>query len=274
MTDSNSPSPVILTGMPRSGTSWLGQLLESHPEVSYRMSPLFTWEFKNRLSLESTREEWTSLIDEVARSSNPYLLQTERRLTGQYPIFPLRATTPTCIVMKFDRHQHLIRRSVELLPAMKVIGIVRHPCGAIYSWLKAPREFPVDADQLEHWREGQIKKRWDGDHYGFTDWVSTTRELVALALEQPDRVAWVRYEALVADPRAEMARILSGIGLSMHSQVETFIAQSQALHVAGDYSVFKSPKVAYAWKGGLDRRIQEAIFAALAGTDLASFLDD
>jgi hypothetical protein len=32
---------VIIDGMPRSGTSWLAQIVESCPIVRYRLSPLF-----------------------------------------------------------------------------------------------------------------------------------------------------------------------------------------------------------------------------------------
>jgi Sulfotransferase family len=33
------PSPILLFGMPRSGTSWVGKILDSHPDTLYRHEP-------------------------------------------------------------------------------------------------------------------------------------------------------------------------------------------------------------------------------------------
>ena len=38
---------LALFGCPRSGTSWLGQIFNSAPDVAYRYQPLFSYEFKD-----------------------------------------------------------------------------------------------------------------------------------------------------------------------------------------------------------------------------------
>ena len=37
---------ISIHGVPRSGTSWLGQILDSSPKVRYKFQPLFSYAFK------------------------------------------------------------------------------------------------------------------------------------------------------------------------------------------------------------------------------------
>ena len=36
---SEASAPILLFGMPRSGTTWLGKIFDSHPQVLYRHEP-------------------------------------------------------------------------------------------------------------------------------------------------------------------------------------------------------------------------------------------
>ena len=38
---------IAIFGMPRSGTSFLGQILDSSPSVAYRLEPIFSYKLKN-----------------------------------------------------------------------------------------------------------------------------------------------------------------------------------------------------------------------------------
>ena len=40
---------ILITGVARSGTSWIGQIIDSSPEVVYRFQPLFSYAFKGFL---------------------------------------------------------------------------------------------------------------------------------------------------------------------------------------------------------------------------------
>jgi len=263
---------AILTGMPRSGTSWAGQLLDASPNVSYKMSPLFSYAFKNRLSEESTPGDWLQFVKEVFVSDDDFLNQKTRRMQGQYPTFQKEPLNDSYLVMKFDRFQNLIEPALDRMPELKVICIIRNPCGAIHSWLTAPREFPADADPLEHWRSGRIKKKWEGDHYGFDDWIWFARLALRLAKEFPQRVMIMRYESLVADAIGQVTKMYEFLGLSLHQQVLEFISDSQTQHMDGDYSVFKNPAVATRWLLELNPVIQDAILSELVNTDLEEFL--
>jgi len=178
---------AAITGMARSGTSWIGQIVDSSPEVRYRMSPLFSYEFKNRIREGATRTDWEEVLRGAYVSENEFMNQTTRRNAGEYPTFATKQPNPSVLVIKYNRFQNLTEEMIELLPEMKVLAVVRHPCGAMHSWLTAPKEFPPDAEPLEHWRSGAAKKSDYGDFFGFDDWCWVTRLHLRLARERPDQ---------------------------------------------------------------------------------------
>jgi len=47
---------IALHSVPRSGSSWIGQILNSSPKVNYKFQPLFSYAFKGYLDENSSRE--------------------------------------------------------------------------------------------------------------------------------------------------------------------------------------------------------------------------
>jgi hypothetical protein len=262
---------IVITGMPRSGTSWIGQIFDSCPSVRYRLSPLFSYEFKNYIREDSTRQDWEYVLRGAYRSTNEFMDQTYRRRAGEYPAFTLKDSDPEVLVVKFNRFQNLIERMLDLLPEVRMLAIARNPCGAIHSWLKAPKEFPPDADPMQHWRSGAVKKVGYGDYFGFDDWKWVTRLHVRLARTMPERFRLERYEDVVRDPARKIREIFGFFGLPFSEQTLEFIQLSQQRPVAGDYSVYKDPTVADRWRDELQGEIRETILSELKGTDLECF---
>ena len=121
---------LSIHGVPRSGTSWLGQVFDSHPDVAYRHQPLFAYRFKDRLNLQSTRQDVRRFLDELYQvEDDDFILDASRR--EKAPDFWAKAikTAPSpLMVMKEVRYHHLLPLLLESVPGMKIIGIVRHPC--------------------------------------------------------------------------------------------------------------------------------------------------
>jgi hypothetical protein len=263
---------VVVTGMPRSGTSWVGQIVESCPAVRYKMSPLFSYEFKNAVREGACREDWEQLFRDVYETSGEFLDQTHRRKLGEYPSFVERMEQPPVLALKFNRFQNLVEELLMLFPEMRMVSVVRHPCGAIHSWLTAPSEFPLHADPLMHWRSGAVKKSGYGDYFGFDDWKWVTRLHVRLAKERPGQFRIERYEHLVERPLEGARRILRFLDLPFTAQTRGFVRDSHKKMVPGDYSVFKSPAVKDRWRYELNPEIRQAIIEELVGSDLEEFI--
>ena len=84
----NKPKTITyIAGVARSGTSWLGQLFNSSPQVRFSFQPLFAYEFKNRVTEDSSTEDFRSLIDDIYNTQSSFLNQEDKRDSGEYPIF-------------------------------------------------------------------------------------------------------------------------------------------------------------------------------------------
>jgi hypothetical protein len=258
--------------MPRSGTSWLSQIFDSAPCVRFRLSPLFSYEFKNALDEHATRDEWLSVLRRAYASDNEFMDQRYRRATGEYPLFTNKDPNPDTLVVKDTRFHNLAEPLLLQFPELRIVALIRHPAAAINSWLRAPREFPASAVPDDNWRSGACRKTGPGEYWGFDDWKRTTQQYLRLANQRPDQVFVQRYEDLVREALSSTQRIFEFCGLSLTHQTVQFISRSQTEEHESEYAVFKSPSVASSWRGQLDASIIDAIESDLRGSDLEVFL--
>jgi hypothetical protein len=158
-------------------------------------------------------------------------------------------------------------------PDAKIVGIVRHPCAVINSWLKTPREFRPEWNAMVEWRDAASKNRGlREEYYGFTKWKELANQFLALRHNHPDAFYLVRYESLVADPESEIGKLFAFCGLDLHPQVREFLRASQQRDVDDPDSVFRTADVMQRWKSELPASIRETILAELHATDLETFL--
>jgi hypothetical protein len=265
---------VIIDGMPRSGTSWLAQIVESCPIVRYRLSPLFAYSLKGRIDASSVRDDWLGLLEDAYNSNDAYMTRERERADGRYPVFLERLAKPPVLALKFDRFHDLMPKILQYFVAdgIRIVFIVRHPCAAVHSWLTAPREFPPDADPLEHWRDGRIKKQSYGDFFGFEDWKRVTRMQLDLAAAYPNSTRMLRYESLVADPVGVTRDLFEFLALPFDTQTTAFLEASSATHHPDTYAVYKHPTLTDRWRNELHPAIKNAILSELDGTEFAPFV--
>lgn len=164
-------NPSILEfGMPRSGTTWIGKLFDSHPDTLYRHEP----DSVRRLAMPlfPEKEDAPRYRDELERfvASLPRLRSPE--VVGKQPLFPKSYQTATALaayrasvvvakaVSHIRRHfpcpyrptgsngerTRLVWKSIEspgrlgacieALPNARAIHLMRHPCGYVASILR------------------------------------------------------------------------------------------------------------------------------------------
>ena len=263
---------VVVAGAPRSGTSWLGQILESSPSAVLRFQPLFAYAFKDVVNADSTREEYARFFEDIYASNDAFLLQTMRKEESAHATFE-EATDPEYLAIKMVRYHYLLRRMLRDFENLKVVGIVRHPCGVINSWLRAPREFPKGADQRKEWRFGAYKNQGrEEEFFGFYKWKEVAHLYLDLQEQYPDRMRIVQYEGLVYFPVRETLRFFKFVGLPFTQATSAFLETCHATHQEGTYAVFKDKSVAERWRSQLDPYIAREIVQDLVGTRLARFL--
>jgi hypothetical protein len=264
---------VWVMGLPRSGTSWLGQIFDSHPDVRFKLSPLFSYAFKDALNNDSTREEIEQFLQEVYHREDSFLDQVDRRLQGDYPTFETKNIEPACLVIKENRYHNLIKHLLATCDKLQVVYIVRNPCGAIHSWLSCRNEFPEGAKPMEQWRSGAIRKKGKQEEFwGFDDWKLLTAMYQDMSRLEPDRVKVISYEQLVSNVVNTVTDMFSFAGLGMNSQTLSFLRESQLSTNKDSYAVYKEPGVAQRWQNELDPQIISVIIKDLAGSELEHYL--
>src|SRR5690606_6469057 len=191
---------IAIHGAPRSGTSWLGQVFNSHPQVQYRYQPLFSYAFKGRVGAHSSRQEFLDLFADLATTEDDFVLQRGKAaLAGYQMSFP--KAEPTHLVYKEVRYHGVLERMLDEVSEARLVAIVRDPRDVIGSWLKAPREFQPGWNIANEWRDALSKNAGKEENwYGFSRWKELARLFDSLAGRHPDRVLVVRYEELLAAP--------------------------------------------------------------------------
>jgi len=261
-----------ITGVARSGTSWLGEIIDSSPEVLYYFQPLFSYAFKGRVGYGSSREEMSHFLSELRGSQDEFLLQSEKRQSGLFPYFQ-KSESPPHLAFKTCRYQYLLPKLLLELPEFFLIGIVRHPCGALNSWLRNPKEFPQDADPMTEWRYGACKNQGrEEEFFGFYKWKEVAHLYLDLQQKFPERAIIIRYEDLVYRTKDTVEQLFQKLHLEVGQQTRAFLEACHSKHDDNPYSVFKSREVAVAWKEQLAREIQEEIITQITGTRLEKFL--
>lgn len=265
---------ISIHGAPRSGTSWLGKVFDSHPDVAYRFQPLFSYRFKNVISESSSTQEIEQFLEDLhAVENDEFILQLRQKKEGVHPESFIKTARSSALVMKEVRYHYLIRTLLERVSDIKIIGIVRHPCGVINSWLKTPREFSPQWNQLSEWRLAQSKNQYrKEEYYGFQKWLELATAFLDFSQQYPSSFRLVRYEELVENPLETVSDLFVFSGLSMHPQTEAFLVSSQAKEIEDPDTVFRLSDVAQRWKQELSPEIRDSILRETCDSRLQVFL--
>lgn len=259
-------------GVPRSGTSWLGEIVNSSPHTRHRFQPLFSYAMKGRLTPTSSSKEIARFFDDLLSIEDDFLCQTEGRLSGRLPIF--KKSQPTHVGYKEVRYHHILPNLLEQFPGIRLLLLTRGPLATLASWLSAPREFRRDLGWKieEEWQHAPSKNLGKPEEFnGYEKWKEATLLFESLAAHHPDQVLTIRYETLTTFPLASVTRIFSFLGLPLHSQTIDFV--SNQVENDDPYSVFRANGQAGSARAILTHEIESQIREDLADHPLASYLD-
>lgn len=213
---------ILLFGMPRSGTTWLGKVFDSHPRTLYRHEPdsFGTLDAMPLFPDVASAESYRALVEGFVAALPD---ARSARVTGKLPLFPKDYQGPLAFQLRrllllagkaagrvrkaelplpamIDHHYadraYLVWKSIEslgrlgviarLLPGCHAVHILRHPCGYVSSVLR-----------------GEVQGRLGGDvpaseDYGILELLLATDAARAhgldmeglRALQPAERLAW------------------------------------------------------------------------------------
>jgi hypothetical protein len=277
-----SLSKLALHSVPRSGSSWLGEILNSHPDVCYRFQPLFSYAYKSALSQVSDCEQVRNFFTDIADSDDDFILLKNDREAGIKPVFE-KNSTASLIAYKEVRYHYILENALKRVPELKLVGLIRCPLAVLYSFLRSPREFRLDLgwDFESEWRFAQSKNLdLNENYFGYEKWKEVAFMFLRLKELYPDRTHLVNYNELISDSYIQTKALFRFLKLPLHNQTKVFLGQNErscstkvTLSDAEDiYSVYNNRIEDDGWRGKLPNAIVEYIIDDLKGTPLTEFL--
>lgn len=231
---------VGIFSVPRSGSSWLGQLINSHPAVRYKFQPLFSHEFGPAVEKHFAESTIARLLTDIFDSESEFLAQSAKIEAGEYPAF-VKSSNPSVLAFKENTYLDRIGQILEEVPETRAIFLIRDPIKVIESWFAAPREFPSSAKIEDEWEWAPSRNTSAREFFGYRQWESSTGLFLDLVKRFPTRTNLVQYEALSQSPFEICEGLFDNLGLDFDEQTREFISEStQRFDEARPYSVFRS----------------------------------
>jgi tetratricopeptide (TPR) repeat protein len=211
----DAPDPIFIVGMPRAGSTLLEQILASHPQVEG------TTELHDLITVSKglrDRGELPAILaalsaDELRALGQSYLDQTRVHRSTDRPFF----------IDKMPNNWARIGLIRLILPSAKIIDARRHPLACCFSNFK------------QHFARGQGFS-YDLTNLGryYSDYVRLMAHFDRVA---PGAVHRVIHEQLVADPEAEVRRLLDYLGLPFDEACLRFHENKRAVATASSEQV-------------------------------------
>jgi Sulfotransferase family len=264
---------IAIFGVPRSGTTWLSQIFNSHPDVALRFQPLFSYGHKGSLTEHSSAEGIRAFFEEILYTQDAFATMTSE-MQKNYPVFQ-KSSHPTHIVFKETRYLHVIENILAQCSEVKIIGIVRNPLAVLASWVSAPKEFNPEWDIHSEWRAAPSKNQnRPEEFFGFDKWKESAESFLRFQSQFPQQFILVRYDELNSAPLDTTKKLFNFCGLEVCGQVEDFIGASKARHDSDRYSVYRAKANDEHWQNILPSDISKQIMLELKHTTLDIYLQD
>ena len=261
---------IYIAGVARSGTSWVGQVINSHPKIKYQFQPLFSYEFRGHINEDSTTADFNDFFQNLIVADTEFLGQKDKVAKGVYPDF--KKDHPSILAFKENRFQSVIAPMLRRTNQTHLVAVVRNPCAVLLSWTKNKSEFPEGSDIMEEWRFAACKNKGPEDYFGYYKWKEVANLYLDLKEQFPERVSILSYKKLLHAPEEEFRGLFKRLELDYSDQTAKFVTESTAGRGDSYYSVYTGGVNKDKWKTELPATIVEEIYEDLKGTRLEQFL--
>jgi hypothetical protein len=202
-------------GAPRSGTTWLQLLLDSHPEVCCRSEGLFQQHLADPLDglMAKRREALTAKNAVLFGDGDGYPLpqpEDTDALFGTAILLALQrqcaGTAPRAVGEKTPENVFLFPRLKRLFPGAKFLGVARDPRDLLASAWHFFHKARADQDETSA-KLALLESAFPSLQQG-------ARAMLALAEEFPADCLIVTYERLHKEPASTATRLFRFLGVS------------------------------------------------------------
>lgn len=302
---------ILVLGSPRSGTSWLAKIFDSHPDILYRHEPdeltldvagvnpraqLVQWIKERGLRAAAKRpwfaKSWRPRQLALARTGLASCLAAAQR-------FPLTSRAAALVGLPdliAPNAWHRVRAAIKLvnwdgsavartMPGTRCVFIVRHPCGQAASVKAGQQErwFPASGSDLDPGQAWAARNGVNQEMFARLPPVARIawawRAFNEPALESMTGLPNVRvlvYEDLCRAPEQASRDLFGFAGLSWNPQTAAFLRDSTR-HGGGSgyFDVYRATStVPDRWRQTMPLSDQEAVRSVMLNSPLAKFWSD
>ena len=235
---------IYIHSCPRSGSTWLLSIFDSHPNIKTVYQPLFSYKFKNVLNVNSTKSEYDTFINNLLKTNDDFCCMKSDLHTNnkKIDVIEYEKKEINTLLIKHVTHHNLIETFIKLNPDIKIIGLIRDAKSTIYSQITANRENLVD------WLNGEDKNTSDEFYFGFNKWIETKNIFYNLKLKYPNNIIIVNYNDLVNNTNIKIQEICNFCDVQFHNNMLNVIKLMNSKNNEYDYSVFKTEDTINKWK--------------------------
>lgn len=259
--------PIVVSGLPRSGTSWVAKALSFDPDYTYFREPDNPAHvdgaldrFRNiYLPVGALDPEFEAHLNSALRGeiATPFTMVENRGpLLGHLPRrvadrlgsrLPALYRRKPGVLLKLVYCSLALESLTSIAPNARVVVVLRHPCGTFASyrrlgWDPRPDLFLADeclvADHLEPYVEviESAQSFWEraGAH-----WAVMAKVVSTQAADHPDW-AVVQHEWLCEEPLARFRTLHRAMGLTWTDRADRFLRDTDRAGDASTYSLYRS----------------------------------
>lgn len=249
---------IALFSPPRSGSSWLGQIFNSSPFVSYKFQPNFAYSFDYNLTIHSEKDDIDFFLKKLSETNDPFV-NAEISISGKKNHLFEKSEAAKTLVFKETHYQYLSEALLNKSKG-KVVGLLRNPFATLNSWLKTPKEFHPDWDVKSQWKDASLKNEGKSyTYFGYNKWKEVAFLFLKLKQAYPQRFYLLAYEDLLADRVSEIQKLFEFAALEYTAQTAEFLNDSGQKNDQDAYSVFKVKDKDNSWENELPSYIIEEI---------------
>lgn len=217
----DSPTPIFIVGLPRSGSTLLEQMLATHSKIDGTMEQPTLPDVEAAAQRYALKQYGVSLTQALERFTPDELSMFKEQYLRESAIFR-SGTAPFFIDKQLFNHR-LVGFIHKILPEAVIIDVRRDPFDCAISLFK--QYFPSGVEFS----------------YDFQDIGTTYNAYTALMdywhCALPNRVLTVHYEALVSEPEKELTKIFNHIGLHYENECLQFSHTKRPIHTASSEQV-------------------------------------
>jgi tetratricopeptide (TPR) repeat protein len=206
----DAPGPIFILGRPRSGSTLIEQILASHSAIEGTAELPYLAEFAVHLADEKSRHDGTDYPEILAKFELAALTSLGNKYLESARIH--RKTDRPLFIDKAPANYHHVAMIHLILPKARIIDARRHPVATCLSMFK------------HNYTDTNLRLAELGRVY--RDYVALMEHFDRVL---PGRIHRVIYEELIADPEAEIRRMLDYLGLPFEKPCLRFYETGRAV---------------------------------------------